>query len=241
MPSYLVEVYLPRSRAHEARATGRRAPRRSPTALPRGRPDPLRPHDVPARRRDMLPPLRSAHARSRRRGQPPGGARPRTHCYSDRGVPTRASARKLKLPPGPDGMPRGRSPSLPDASDSRMARPYVAGARHRCPPSSRPRQQPPKPPTADDRQDDARAESFPLLEIRGLSRQDLHTPPRRPVPNNLIWCWPGGRSTGWPPNSPVAVSVPNTTRDRAERCPRQCVQGHRALPIRHRPGAGIRV
>ena len=25
MPSYLVEVYLPRSRAHEARATGRRA------------------------------------------------------------------------------------------------------------------------------------------------------------------------------------------------------------------------
>ena len=62
VPMYLVEVYLPRSRADEARAAGRRARAAAERAGPRGRLDPLRPHDVPAGRRDVLPPLRGGLA-----------------------------------------------------------------------------------------------------------------------------------------------------------------------------------
>src|SRR5258705_6175124 len=100
MPSSPAELYLPRSRAHESRATGRRA---------RAAAEQLSREGVPIRyvRTTYLPDdetcfhhFRSAHARSRRRGQPPRGARPCPHCSNDRGVPTRASARKVTKPAG---------------------------------------------------------------------------------------------------------------------------------------------
>ena len=113
MPTYLVEVYLPRSRAHEARATGRRA---------RAAAEQLSREGVPIRyvRTTYLPDDETCFhhfealtpAAVEEASRRAGSARPRAHHPCDRGVPTRASARRLKLTAGAGRIPMG--PYLPD-------------------------------------------------------------------------------------------------------------------------------
>ena len=79
MPSYMVEAYMPCSHAG-ARAAARRAPPPLRSSLARAAYRcPLRSHDVPPGRRDLLPPRRGALRRCRRRGQPSRGARSDAH------------------------------------------------------------------------------------------------------------------------------------------------------------------